>query len=653
MKLSIVIVNYNVKVFIEQCLLSVREAVVGMDAEVFVVDNNSVDGSVEMLREKFPEIVLIANKDNVGFSKANNQAIRISKGDYVLLLNPDTLVEQDTFHKVVDFMDQHPDAGGLGVKMVDGKGNFLPESKRGLPTPSVAFYKIFGFSKLFPKSKTFAKYHLGYLDNDEINEIEVLSGAFMLMRKKTLDKVGLLDEDYFMYGEDIDLSYRIIKGGYKNYYYPKTRIIHYKGESTKKSSVNYVFVFYKAMVIFAKKHFSQKNAKLFSFFINMAIYLRASMAIASRFMSKMLLPFLDFALLIGGLYFIKDSWEKNYLNAMGEGYPDDLVSVAIPSYVIAWIISIFFNGAYDKPIRILKLFQGVFVGTAIILIVYAVLPEEYRFSRAVILFGTLWALFGLSLMRFLLHFLRIKEYRIGESVSKRFAIVGGLEEVERVTSILKNTSIQPSFIGLIAIDSKNKYDGAIGSLNQIRELVNIYNINELIFCSKDLPTHKIIDQMSQLSDLELEIKIAPTRSLAIVGSQSINTVEDVYVVEIDSINKTSNRRNKRTLDFFLASFLLLTFPISMLFVKRKLSYISNLLKVVFGKKTFVGYSPKIAKKQAHLPKIRKSILSPVDVFKEELDDETVYNLNILYVKDYCLRNDFNIVLKAFAKLGRK
>jgi len=261
MKLSVIIVNYNVKYFLEQCLHSVRKSVKDVDAEVFVVDNNSVDGSVEMVREKFPEVLLIANKENTGFSKANNQAIERSKGEYTLLLNPDTLVEDDTFKKIVKFMDSHPDAGGLGVKMVDGKGNFLPESKRGLPTPSVAFYKIFGFSRLFPKSKIFGKYHLGYLDKDETNEVEILSGAFMLLRKSVLDKIGLLDETFFMYGEDIDLSYRIIQAGYKNYYYPEARIIHYKGESTKKSSVNYVMVFYRAMIIFAEKHFSQKNAK--------------------------------------------------------------------------------------------------------------------------------------------------------------------------------------------------------------------------------------------------------------------------------------------------------------------------------------------------------------------------------------------------------
>ena len=243
MKLSVIIVNYNVKYFLEQCLLSALKAAERVSTEIFVVDNNSVDGSVEMVQQKFPSVKVIANTKNTGFSKANNQGIRESKGEYVLLLNPDTVVEEDTFEKVVSFMDQHSDAGGLGVKMLDGTGRFLPESKRGLPTYDVAFYKIFGLSKLFPRSKTFGKYHLGYLDENKTHEVDVLAGAFMLLRKSVLDKIGLLDEDYFMYGEDIDLSYRITKAGYKNYYFPETRIIHYKGESTKRTSVNYVLVF--------------------------------------------------------------------------------------------------------------------------------------------------------------------------------------------------------------------------------------------------------------------------------------------------------------------------------------------------------------------------------------------------------------------------
>lgn len=234
MELSIIIVNYNVKYFLEQCLHSVLQASMNIDPEIFVVDNNSVDGSSQLIRKKFPEIHFIENKENVGFSRANNQAIRKAKGKYILLLNPDTIVEEDTFSKIIEFMDNHADAGGLGVKMIDGKGTFLPESKRGLPTPEVAFYKMFGISKLFPNSKKFGKYHLSYLKENEIHEVDVLAGAFMLLRKETLDKIGLLDETFFMYGEDIDLSYRITLGGYKNYYFPETTIIHYKGESTKK-----------------------------------------------------------------------------------------------------------------------------------------------------------------------------------------------------------------------------------------------------------------------------------------------------------------------------------------------------------------------------------------------------------------------------------
>ncbi len=193
LKLSVVIVSYNVKHFLEQCLHSVRAAAAGLDAELFVVDNASVDGSVKMVKEKFTEVICIANQDNPGFARANNQAIRLSTGEYILLLNPDTIVETDTFTKIISFMDSHTDAGGLGVKMVDGTGRFLPESKRGLPTPAVAFCKIFGLSRLFPKSKTFNKYHLGYLDKDKTHQVEILAGAFMLLRRSVLDKVGLLD----------------------------------------------------------------------------------------------------------------------------------------------------------------------------------------------------------------------------------------------------------------------------------------------------------------------------------------------------------------------------------------------------------------------------------------------------------------------------
>lgn len=283
MQLSVVVVNYNVRYFLEQALYSIRKACEGIEAEIFVVDNHSADGSCEMVRHRFPEVILLDNKENYGFSKANNQAIRLAKGKYILLINPDTVVEEDCFKKVIDFMEATPDAGAVGVKMIDGAGKFLPESKRGLPTPEVAFYKIFGLAALFPKSKRFGKYHLGFLDKNKTHEVEILAGAFMMISKEAFDKAGLLDEDYFMYGEDIDLSFRISKAGFKNYYFSDTTIIHYKGESTKRTSVNYVFTFYRAMIIFAQKHYSEKHARTFSILIHFAIYIRAIAAIGIRF----------------------------------------------------------------------------------------------------------------------------------------------------------------------------------------------------------------------------------------------------------------------------------------------------------------------------------------------------------------------------------
>ena len=279
MKLSVVIVNYNVKYYLEQCLLSVFAAMENMDAEVFVVDNNSSDGSIEYLKPKFPQVVFIENQDNPGFSKANNQAIEIAKGEYILLLNPDTVIAEDTLLKVCRFMDEQPDAGGLGVKMIDGYGAFLPESKRGFPSPWNSLCKMSGIARLFPNSPIFAKYHLKYLNENEVHQVDVLSGAFMLLRKKTLEKTGFLDDAFFMYGEDIDLSYRITKAGYRNYYLPE-KIIHYKGESTKKD-LRYVKIFYEAMLIFFKKHYPHYG-RFYSCLIYFGIYLTGLLSAIKR-----------------------------------------------------------------------------------------------------------------------------------------------------------------------------------------------------------------------------------------------------------------------------------------------------------------------------------------------------------------------------------
>ena len=643
--LSVIIVNYNVEYFLEQCLLSVEKAAKNIEAEIFVVDNNSVDGSVNLVKEKFPFVKLIENKKNTGFSFANNQAIKESNGKYVLLLNPDTLVEEDTFEKIITFMNTHQDAGGLGVMMVDGKGIFLPESKRGLPTPMVAFYKIFGLSALFPKSKIFGRYHVGYLDKNKTHEIEILSGAFMLLRKKVLDEIGLLDETFFMYGEDIDLSYRITKAGYKNYYYPETKIIHYKGESTKKSSVNYVFIFYRAMIIFAEKHFSQKNAKTFSTLINLAIYLRAALAIFYRFISTIILPLIDTVLIYTGIFFLSHWWEGSVKNSSDGFFPEVFFQFAIPGYILIWLSSVWFWGGYDKPISILKILKGFLIGTVFILVIYALLPENYRFSRGLILLGSLMASLIVVGIRYILNLIGINDYKLESKTSKKIVIIGNFEEADRVKNIIvKSNNNQTSFYFLSPYNKKEKEKNYIGNISQLKEIIEVFKVNEVIFCAKDLSSSQIISNMLWVDNQKIEYKIAPPESLFIIGSNSINSQGELYVLEINSIGKESSRRNKRVLDILISIILTVFLPISLL-SKRRIQILLNILPVFFGSKTWVSYAG-TKENYLDLPKIPKGVFSYSDLLTFKMDDMEISKINQLYSKDYKVTNDLEIIWKA-------
>lgn len=303
LKLSVIIVNYNVKYYLDQCIRSVLRAFEEMKkvsssdssvnedvAEIIVVDNHSADGSVDYLEQRYPQklfpmVRFVRSAHNLGFARANNIAIRQSRGEYVLLLNPDTIVGEDALKASVDFMDAHEDAGAVGVRMLGAQGRRAMESRRGLPTPMVSFFKMLGFCNRWPHHRLFGKYYMGYLPWDEPCQIEVVSGAYCMLRRKALDEVGLLDEDFFMYGEDIDLSYRVLKGGYHNYYLP-VDILHYKGESTQKSSFRYVHVFYEAMLIFFRKHYSGMTF-LLSLPIKTAIYAKALMALVGMLSDRM------------------------------------------------------------------------------------------------------------------------------------------------------------------------------------------------------------------------------------------------------------------------------------------------------------------------------------------------------------------------------
>ncbi len=270
MQLSVIILNYNVRYFLEQCVLSVQEAITAIDAEIIVVDNNSSDGSVLMMKEKFPAVKLIENTENFGFPKGNNIGFRQAKGNYICILNPDTVVAEDTFVKILAFAERQYNLGIIGCRLIDGTGNFLPESKRGIPTPWVAFTKIFGLYKIFPKTKLFNQYYAQYLDENETGKVDILVGAFMFLKKELYGELNGFDENCFMYADDIDLSYRALLLEKNNFYFHETTVLHYKGESTVKDE-NYMKRFQESMNFFYQKHF--KKSRFFSIFIKIGAFL--------------------------------------------------------------------------------------------------------------------------------------------------------------------------------------------------------------------------------------------------------------------------------------------------------------------------------------------------------------------------------------------
>ena len=643
MKLSVIIVNYNVRAYLEQCLRTVSEAMKGIDGDVFVVDNLSTDGSVEMVREKFPAVKLIANQENVGFSRANNQAIRESHAEYVVLLNPDTVVGEDVFRKVIAFMDAHPKAGGLGVKMIDGTGRFLPESKRGLPTPSVAFYKIIGLTRLFPRSKVFGRYHLGHLKENEAAPIEILSGACMFMRKRTLDEVGLLDESFFMYGEDIDLSYRIMLGGYENWYFPDARIIHYKGESTKKSSVNYVFVFYNAMAIFAKKHFTRKRPDLLAGLINGSIYLSAAGAIVMRFLKRALLPMLD----VGMLAVLLWGFDSRFI-AQGTHV---IWSFGFETWVVHALVllaSFGLVGAYDLPIRLSNVVKsGMLV--FVVLIVWPLILGGKHWMELILYMAGLFAgaqtVAGIAI-RSILHLTRVKPFTLRALDRKRILSIGSAEENRLALALLWQTHFG---LGRQEQRSVAEAQGQLAVVDMQRQ-IRKQGMDEVVFCAKDMAWGRIIELMEKLSRTRATFKIAQPGSDFIIGPNSIESVQDLLVMEEHAIFSAAGRRRKRIVDVVLSLLLILGLPVLIWWVEEKGAFLHNLGRVLVGKASWVGFHPD-RHRSFKLPRMKPGVIDPVMAQGLSADPLTVDRVNITYAKDYKPWSDIRWTLRSLAALG--
>lgn len=647
MKASVIIVNYNVKYFLELCLHSVLKAAKGMAVEVIVVDNNSADGSCGMVREKFPAVILIENKDNRGFSKANNQAVAIAKGEYILFLNPDTVMPEDFLKETIAYMDSHPDAGALGPRLIDGKGQFAADSKKSFPSLSVALFKTTGINKVFSRSPFFNRYYAVHIKPDECAAVDVLSGCCMLVRRSAMDEAGgAFDEDYFMYCEDVDLSYRIQKAGYKNIYYPGVSLIHYKGESTRKATLSYVRIFNEALVTFVKKHYTKRQAKLFILFINIGIILRAVMGAVKLVLKAIRMPLLDALLLLLTLLTIKDFWVVHVKNIAV--IPLSSVYATFPVYLALWVISLYFNGAYDQPYRALRVMRGMLIGTIVILAYYGLLQPELRYSRAIIIFtgliGTV-ILLGIHELLYRLGILKLVQY---DQIPRKAVIVADQEKYTATSLTLRHVHYAPEITGRINPGSEQA--GALAALPDMQHLLYTAGIDEVIFCINGLTYSQVFEQMQHCGP-NYDYKIHLPGSTSFVGSNSSQTAGDLYTIDRRyNLEQFGHQRNKRVLDIVSSFIFLLFFPVTILLVKRPWQFIANCFQVLLGKRTWVGYIA--AQNNSYLPRLRKGILPPYNVLADYDPNQTIkQQLDITYAQGYKAINDVNLMLKNFKYLG--
>ena len=626
MTLSIVIVNYNVKYFLKQCLASVyssqRDLADGskMELDVWVVDNDSVDGSVDMVRHDYPEVHIIENHENVGFARANNQALAQCCGDIMLLLNPDTVLEADTLAQCADFMAAHPDCGGLTVKMVDGNGRYLRESKRGFPTPMAAFYKITGLTRLFPHSRRIAAYYMGHLSDDEVNEIEIMCGAFLMLRRQVYQQIGGLDESYFMYGEDIDYSWRIHLAGWRNYYMPTTHIIHYKGESTRKGSMNYVYTFYNAMSIFVKRYMKGGVANIYNILLHLAIWLRATLAWASRVIHHAAVPLADFAFSYGGFLLLKQLWET----AKGVGhsyYPTEYATVVIPLYILILMLCSWLHGGYDKPVRLNRIARGMGTGLLLLLAFYSLLDESQRYSRMLLLMGSAWTLSATLLIRLALDLLGFKGYTLHTRAHVTTLVVGQPDETSRIANLYATLGI-PSDHLLPTSDTDPQH---------LQDLIRIEHAEEVIFCGRNIELRHIIDLMASLRTTGVEYRIAPQEGDFIIGSDTILSPDDLYIADLDTISTDTSRRTKRTFDLVSALVLIVASPILFWFQHHKRQYFGHCFAVLTGRLTWVGYTD------------HRGVFSPSDIMPSA-SPEMRERLLLRYMRHYRTSTDFNILI---------
>lgn len=556
--ISIIIVSYNVKTFLQHCLHALQKSCTGFSTEIFVVDNHSIDGTPEMLRRDFPGLRLIANNENLGFGKANNQALKEATGKYVLFLNPDTLIEENTLRVLFDFMEQSPQAGICGPKILNADGTLQLACRRSFPSPRVALPKLLGLSALFPKSKLFGKYNLTYKDPDESYPVDAVSGSFMFCRGDLVRELGGFDEDFFMYGEDLDLCRRVQLAGKQVYYVPDTTIIHYKGESSKSAPYDSLMAFYKAMDIFFRKHFSPLYSLITTLFFRLGIALHLLFNFFGRVFFALRLPLLDLLLICAALLLAL------FLRFPGRFFQElQHFALVLSGYAVVYMLFQVLGASYrrDKQYDFIRAAANLLPGFVINGFVTFFFLRAAQ-SRFVFLISFLLLFILLPLWRIIAFRIRSRHFRQGAENARRTLVIGAGPEGQRIAASLgMHPELGYLFVGFA--DKDLRHPKTIGSIGDLSQLVRTRGIDNVIFSSDVFSLGEIIGMMAELSHFPLSVKIIPEKETRLFGKAALENLDDIPVIEMEyTILRPEWRIAKRTADlaFAVPAILLLTIP---------------------------------------------------------------------------------------------
>lgn len=593
LRLSVIIVNYNVRDFLHHALASLHKAMKGIRGEVFVVDNASDDGSVAMVRSRFPGVRLIVNQENLGFAKANNIALQKTRGEYVLLLNPDTVVQEDTLRVMMKFFDENPDAGIAGCRILNPDGSFQLACRRSFPSAWVAFTRISGLATLFPSSRMFGKYNLTYLSPDETYEVDAVSGSFMMIRRDAFKAVGGLDERFFMYGEDLDWCYRVQKAGWKNYYVHSTKIIHYKGESTRRSSIDEIRMFYDAMHLFVAKHLGA--SPMMKAVVTLGIIVSSRMAMVRQFLKPLSAAFVDGVLIVLSLMVAEYVRMGELFHFPAYAYP---AVYTVPTILI--LLGLYSAGVYTyRRDSLSRTFIVVFVSYVGISALVAFF-KEYAFSRIAIVLAGAITMMALPGWRLMARSWGKSAGGVGSLFGRRTLIVGADDSGRALCKRLRHRVADGyEVVGFIDFGRRRigeMVDGIpiLGSVDMVGKIVGEHAISDVIFSTERISYADIVSVIGRTSRRSVNYHLVPSSLEVMIGKASISPLSEPPLVQISySINRWGNRALKRISDVVIAGILLISFY-PFVYFRRALNgrsspgFILGLPAVLAGRKSLVG-----------------------------------------------------------------